>query len=151
MKTNKDSGIGQRILATLNSLANTKDLLWYFILFLTMYVKRTYGAPALHHAFLPIAAHPTAWITSRLEAPVIGTRNWDHMTGIYSSHGNTAATTTDTSAITSAPDPTESSVELPIHTLILIAAGSLITMMTGLTLLFRHLLHRNASPPDQFG
>ena len=67
-KANKSIGVGQKILTTLNSLAHTKDLLWYIILFLSIYAKRTYGAPILHQAFMPIAAYPPAWIPSHLNS-----------------------------------------------------------------------------------
>lgn len=150
-KTNRSFGVGQRILTTLNSLAHTKDLLWYIILFLTIYTKRTYGAPILHQAFMPIAAYPTAWIPSRLTAPNLGTHSWNHMAGVNSSHSNTPTTTADISIPAAAPNYSGSSVEFPDYITILIATGSLVTMMTGITALLRRLLRRNSSSPGQLG
>ena len=103
------------------------------------------------HAILPIAAHPTAWISSHLRAPAIWSQDWNHTAAAYNSHRDTTATTADTSTTTASPDHSVSTLGFPTLTLILIAAGSLVTMVIGLTILFRHLLRRNASPPVQIG
>ena len=147
-ETNRSPGIGQRILTTLNSWAHTENLLWYIILFLTIYAKRTYGAPVLHQAFMPIAAHPTAWISNRLTAPNLGSHSWNHTTDVFSPHSDAPTVHTGTS---STPDSTEASVETSTYILMLIAAGSLGAMITGTTALLRRLLHRDPSPPNHPG
>ena len=147
-EANRSPGIGQRILTTLNSLAHTKNLLWYIILFLTMYAKHTYRAPVLHQASMPIAAHPTVWTPNQPTAPNLGTQSWNHTTGVYSPHSSNPTINTNISLI---PRYSGSSVETPTYITVLITAGSLGAMIAGITALIHRLLRRDSSPPDQPG
>ena len=114
---------------------------------------------------MPLGTNPTAWITS----PDVLSRN--HSPGIYGPHDSIPAITTSTGtpdaspdysglsdaspehsgSTTAFPDHSGSSVEFPTYITILIAAGFLITMVTGIAALFHRLLHRNPSPPNQPG
>ena len=148
-KTSRSPGIGRRFLTTLNSWAHTENLLWYFILFLSIYAKRTYGAPVLNQAFmLPLAAYPTAWISTQLTAQNLGSHSWNHTAVVSSPHSDAPTIHTSTS---STPNSTEASVETSTYILMLIAAGSLGAMITGITALLRRLLHRDPSPPNHPG
>ena len=152
-ETSRNNSIGNRILAILNYIAQTKDLLWYFILILTIYVKRTYGFPVIHQAIMPLGTNPIAWITS----PDVLSRN--HSPGIYGPHDSIPAITPSTGTPDTSPEHSGSTAAFPdfsgpsmkfqTYFTILIAAGFLITLVAGIAALFRRLLRHNPPPPHQ--
>ena len=121
--------------AKLLSIGQTKDLLWYLILFLTIYAKRTYGLPILHQAILPMGAQSSTWIASHLAALNLAAQNLNH----------TSSPVTDIPVTT--PNYPDSPAETSAYTMILAAAGSLIVIIAGVTaLLHRFFCHRSPSP-----
>ena len=100
---------------------------------------------------MPIAAQPSAWISSRLTAPDLVTQSWNHTTGFHNPHNNATTTTTDSSIPVTTPNYPGPPVESPAYITIFIAVGSMITMVAGITALFHSLLRRNSSSPSQLG
>ena len=139
----QSSKAGQKILRALNSLAKVKNLMWYVLLLLTIYIKRTHGAlfmPIAHPMFMPIAASPLAM------NPDLIMQLHPGLQGSNRSAESNISTTTDVSPSRDTPTYSGSSVEVPSYLPMLFMVGIMAAVMTGAAAVIHRLIRHCTTP-----
>ena len=157
--TKQSHKIGLRILAVLNSTAKIRNLLWYVLLVLTIFIQRTHAMVFLHPMLMPLAMspslhrllHPGMYNSSRGLTAIPLPENhtaitWKTTASRTPLLSSSVETPTYLGASMEVPTYLGSSVEVPTYLPGLFAIGTMFIVLTGAAAMLYCFLRRLTTP-----